>query len=797
MRERPAHARASERSTAVPPAVLLGGEVTALSVARSLHAAGIEVHLLSHSRSCARFSRAVSGFVDVGHEDPQAGMLHWLRSATVQGVVLPASDDGVELIARHRAELVACGHRPVEGDDEVLVAMLDKLKTYELATAHGIPAPRVIRVPDEEALERVAAGITFPCVLKPAHSHLFARRGGTGKVILVSSASDLRREVARLAEVGLEMFVTEVIHGDADEYVSYYGYLDENGSSLVHLTKRKLRQYPPGFGTGTYHETTADPEVAEAGQRFLRAVGVRGLGNVEFKRDRRSGRLVLIECNPRFTMIDELIRAAGVDLALLSYNRVLGRPGPEVGAYRVGLHLWDPLTDMRALRDYRRRDELSVLAWARSLAHRQRLPAFRASDPLPALQRTRWMVQELVIEPRRASMRAGGGRSSAVAGGRASRPSRTVRALELAATRTAAPGRRFAARVDIARSYGATALWRRARTRDRHSSSQEHARRCAFYERIWREAAERCGAEVNCLSPGLLELARGSARTRVYQQVVELDGPVTLQLAVDKGFAHRLMEELGVAHPEYLEWGVEELRAAQAFMASVNGPCVVKPAGGAGGSGVVPGVETAEDLIRARWHAGWETDRLLIERQAEGIVYRLLLLDGELLDIVRKSPPRLTGDGQATIAGLIAQENERRVCAGGAAGLPLLQVTLDTLLTLGRAGMTLASVPPAGRRVALAVATNRNAPGDNETWRGEVAPTILEDARRLAAAIGLRLAGLDVITTDITKPLVETSGVVTEVNGTPGLHHHYLVADPAKATAAAVPVLERLLDGGS
>jgi hypothetical protein len=35
--------------------------------------------------------------------------------------------------------------------------------------------------------------------------------------------------------------------------------------------------------------------------------------------------------------------------------------------------------------------------------------------------------------------------------------------------------------------------------------------------------------------------------------------------------------------------------------------------------------------------------------------------------------------------------------------------------------------------------------------------------------------------------------VVAEVNGTPGIHHHYHVADRANATPVAVPILERAL----
>lgn len=382
------------RADATPPAVILGGGVTALSVARSLARAGVAVTLLDRRESPARVSRSVKRFVDVGTESPQERMLEWLEQAERGAVVLPATDDGVELLARHRATLCEWGYHPAEADQEALVAMLDKLHTYALAREHGIPAPSVLRIADQSDLELAVERLDFPCVLKPAQSHLFARRTATGeKVLVVTSAEELREQWARLSALDLEMFATEVIYGDSDEFVSYYGYLDERGETLVHLTKRKLRQCPPGFGIGTYHETTSDEEVAAAGLRFLQAVRMRGLGNVEFKRRARDGQLILIECNPRFTMSNELLRAAGVDLPLLSYNRALGRPARRVDSYRVGVHLWDPARDLRALPGYRRHGELSTRSWLKSLMHRQVFPAFRLDDPLPAITRAASMIR--------------------------------------------------------------------------------------------------------------------------------------------------------------------------------------------------------------------------------------------------------------------------------------------------------------------------------------------------------------------------------------------------------------------
>jgi cyanophycin synthetase len=70
---------------------------------------------------------------------------------------------------------------------------------------------------------------------------------------------------------------------------------------------------------------------------------------------------------------------------------------------------------------------------------------------------------------------------------------------------------------------------------------------------------------------------------------------------------------------------------------------------------------------------------------------------------------------------------------------------------------------------------------------------VLGQISAAVAATGLRLAGADLITTDPTLPLEHTGGAVVEVNGNPGLHHHYQVADPDHATRVCVPVLRRAL----
>jgi D-alanine-D-alanine ligase-like ATP-grasp enzyme len=61
--------------------------------------------------------------------------------------------------------------------------------------------------------------------------------------------------------------------------------------------------------------------------------------------------------------------------------------------------------------------------------------------------------------------------------------------------------------------------------------------------------------------------------------------------------------------------------------------------------------------------------------------------------------------------------------------------------------------------------------------------------------MGVRLAGLDVITANIGVPLEEGGGVINEVNAPPRLHYHGLVSDPAKAAPVGERVLDRVLLG--
>jgi predicted ATP-grasp superfamily ATP-dependent carboligase len=253
----------------------------------------------------------------------------------------------------------------------------------------GIPTPWFVAVDGSAEPDEDLARVTFPCLVKPCISHEFvaalAERGIDAKLLVAESRADLDAALHLAATAHLDVLVTELVPGPDDLLFSYTSYLDESGEPLLGFLKRKVRSYPPGRGTGSYHVSTHDAEIEALGERFFRGIGLRGLAYVEFKRDARTGEPKLIECNHRLGAANELPRHAGIDLASFVYDRLTGRPVEPQFAYRTGTRVWHPADDVRAFAEMRRKGELSLLGWLRSLLHPLHFAMFSWSDPRPSL----------------------------------------------------------------------------------------------------------------------------------------------------------------------------------------------------------------------------------------------------------------------------------------------------------------------------------------------------------------------------------------------------------------------------
>ncbi|MBC8035862.1 MAG: cyanophycin synthetase [Rhizobiales bacterium] len=314
-----------------------------------------------------------------------------------------------------------------------------------------------------------------------------------------------------------------------------------------------------------------------------------------------------------------------------------------------------------------------------------------------------------------------------------------------------------------------------------------------YYDLFWINAAEQVGATCEKWGFGCHRISRGGLTAIVRLSDVRLDDHLTLDLMGNKLLTYRLLAEQGFAIPRHARFSFSDLGPALSLIGTTGRPIVVKPVSGTGGgNGVTTGVTSRPGLIKAAWLASRFDPDLIAEEQIEGHSYRLLFLDGVLLDAVRRDPPRLVGDGKNTIGALVRAENRKRLSQRPFEALSPLWLDRDALNYLAAQGLTPRSRPVAGETIIVKRAVNQNAASDNHAVTHLVYPATVTSCARLVNNLGVRFAGIDILARDIARPLVRENGLIGEINTTPGLHHHDLVAGRCRGQPVAAELLEHL-----
>jgi len=332
----------STRPLASPPAYVIGGHPAGLAVVRALGQAGIPVAAVSSSPEehawRSRYSRwrVRAPDPDTDEQGFIAALLN-LADELGEGVIIPTTDESLEAVARHRAEL-ARRHTVASPSSSVARRFLDKSQTYAIATEVGVAAPETLSPTSERDLEISGDGLSFPCLIKPRESYRYSRAFGV-KMKTVRSQVELRTAWTEATNAGIETMIQELIPGAESAGVNYNAYIVD-GRPVAEVTARKLRQSPRDYGFPSAVVSSPVREVIEPGRSILRGLGVSGFANVEFKQDSRDGTYKLMEVNGRPNMSGWLSIRCGVNFPLLTYRHLLGQElpagrRPESGVYWV------------------------------------------------------------------------------------------------------------------------------------------------------------------------------------------------------------------------------------------------------------------------------------------------------------------------------------------------------------------------------------------------------------------------------------------------------------------------------
>jgi cyanophycin synthetase len=151
----------------------------------------------------------------------------------------------------------------------------------------------------------------------------------------------------------------------------------------------------------------------------------------------------------------------------------------------------------------------------------------------------------------------------------------------------------------------------------------------------------------------------------------------------------------------------------------------------------------------------------------------VLVIGYEVVAVAERVPAHVIGDGRHTIAQLIEIVNrDPRRGFGHEKVLTKIKLTHQSELLLERAGYTLDTVLVPDERFYLAATANLSTGGTAIDRTHEINYETREIARRAAMVVGLDVAGIDIITPDISQPLREIGGGIVEVNAGPGFRMH-------------------------
>ncbi|MBK7353790.1 MAG: cyanophycin synthetase [Nitrosomonas sp.] len=281
-------------------------------------------------------------------------------------------------------------------------------------------------------------------------------------------------------------------------------------------------------------------------------------------------------------------------------------------------------------------------------------------------------------------------------------------------------------------------------------------------------AAERNIPAIRLLSKGnLVQLGYGSSSHHIWTAETDRTSAIAENIARDKELTKNLLRACGIPVPEGRVTHSPE--DAWQTAKELGLPIVIKPCDGNHGRGVFIELSQREEIESAYTVALQEGSGVLVERFVSGFEHRLLVVNGELVAATRGDMISVVGNGVSSIAELIEQQINSDHRRGTSEDHPLNLIRLDSAaqLEIARQGYSADSIIPINTRVLI----QRNG---NHAFdvTDEVHPSIAKTAALAARVIGLDIAGIDLVVEDITKPLVEQSGAIVEVNAGPSLLMH-------------------------
>jgi cyanophycin synthetase len=278
--------------------------------------------------------------------------------------------------------------------------------------------------------------------------------------------------------------------------------------------------------------------------------------------------------------------------------------------------------------------------------------------------------------------------------------------------------------------------------------------------------AHRRGIPYFPLPGDVFQLGWGRNARRIDRSTTDHDSAMGSRWTHNKLFSAQLLIQAGLPAPRHFK--VETPQQAKEAAERLGYPVVVKPADQERGEGV--SVDIGPDILEVAFHEAHKrspSKSVLVEQQVAGVCHRLFIAAGELLYAVKRLPIGLYADGQSTIGALVALEcaSQQRLPPWKRSGIRSIDDLAIKMLNLQ--GWSLDSTPARGKFIALRRIESTAWGGVDEDVSNTIHPDNVKAALAACKLFGLEVAGVDIISPDITEPWHSNGAIINEVNFAP------------------------------
>jgi cyanophycin synthetase len=288
----------------------------------------------------------------------------------------------------------------------------------------------------------------------------------------------------------------------------------------------------------------------------------------------------------------------------------------------------------------------------------------------------------------------------------------------------------------------------------------------------------------------LVQLGHGKYQKRIQATITTMTSYIATDIAGDKQLTKKMLSDAGIPVPRGRV--VSSSQEAREAAEDIGFPIVLKPLNANHGKGVAINLNSPEEVQQAFDRAADYSDDVIIERHVSGRDHRVLVVNGEVVAVAERMPAHVLGDGARTLQELIDDENRNPMRGEGhEKALTKIYINEESMRLISEQSLALDSVPAVGQRIWLKYTANISTGGTAVDRTDDIHYENIETAKRAARVIGLDIAGVDMLTSDISRPLEETGGAICEINAAPGfrMHVHPTVGRPRDVAGAVLNML--------